>query len=216
MKTVKKVLNSFICMMMSALCFLPMSTLASYNDSQASQKIIDITNLIFDGNENVDVIDNDGSSVKENFIVDNIDAYEKKDYVSISRYLSENSYILTNDISYMLSRASYTKSCAKQYVANHDFGDRVVTLAVTLRSTIRVNDATGIITSYDQNPELYIDEHSSTEGFTTTIGKVGTDSNRLSSSRRSIIMSGHVQVTAASGVGASPKTYTFYPNVTCG
>lgn len=92
-------------------------------------------------------------NMKEIFIDENKENFAKKDYLSIHNYMIENNLVLTREINEPIlnegkERISVSYARSKDYQFSFTRNNIPVNYVVRISATFRVNDSTGVITSY--------------------------------------------------------------------
>lgn len=137
----------------------------------------------------------------------NVNAIESEDSQIVTKTIYYNAIVQSNGIE---PRASSTYTRHNVETFSQTVRGLKMSANVTLKATIRVNENTGVITSYD-GP--YLNQNWVEVGaYQGRITDVST-SAELSSSRRSLYCQGSFKIYAESGVGANPhytSSFTIY------
>lgn len=167
--------------------------ITSSNANQSTNNLfINKTEAVFEEDSGIDVLDQNNNSVKTSFIKENLKAYNDKDYETINEYFIRNGYHYNEKKIIPILESNYfsTRISSSYYLSSrdtHNFKQSgfSVSYTVELSSTIRVNESTGVITSYS-SPSLSLLESTMGNGQLT---RVSTPVS-MSSSKRSITITG--------------------------
>ena len=103
---------------------------------------------IYSSDFNYDIINNNGVSIKDNFIAENQVNYELGNYENIYNYIIDNELVLVMS-KVTASRSSNTKNLTKIFTHSYRFSsEKAITFGVECYAVIRVNESTGVITSF--------------------------------------------------------------------
>lgn len=152
------------------------------------------TEKIFENDSQYDVVDRNSFSVKNQCYNDNISNYINEEYDKISNYCIENGYAYTRNMEDDgFSNAGNKPNASKSKYVHRDYqeqftqNNKTITAETILESTLRINDATGVITSYS-GPYLSLTYDNAGYAFTTNLIDASTEAV-LSSTKRTITIS---------------------------
>ncbi len=210
MKT-KKIIITFF--MIVCLLSLNINVSSAMNDN-VPEFIVEYVTNIFNNNEDYDVIDNKGESVKNSFVIENENYYRDKNFKAIYSQIADNELILVkSSISTISTRASSTKNLTKTY--NHTVrftAEKAATFAVECYTTIRINESTGVITSFS-GPRVSLKDPAGGAAVSESLYDVSTSYTWGSSAHRSIDFTykyGYERIEAGSYGMASTYRSPYY------
>lgn len=179
--------------------------------------VIDYVINLYSNDKNYDIIDKNSISVKKMFLEENINNYKNGNYPDIYSYIKDNDLVLVGlNLTNVSTRASTTKNLTKTFVHTVKFTpEKAVTFAVECYAIIRVNESTGVITSFS-GPSITLKDPSGGGAVIEKLYDVSTSYSWGSSAHRSIDFTykyGYERVEAGSyGTSATYKSpyYTQY------
>lgn len=163
------------------------SSLSVETQSEVSDKFKEVIDKVFDEDQEADVIDVDGNSVKANFISINLQHYTQKNYLQIQSYFEDNLLrVVCENESKPQPRASTSYNNSKLVFHSYvtpDYNYRIE-FEAECYAVIRVNEATGVITSFS-GPSMYLTYFSPSGGAVLgNLDSVNTDYEWVSSAHR--------------------------------
>ena len=145
MRNIKKITIALLTIMLLIPCTM---NNASAQES-VSNRFIELIDGIFSNSLNYDVINTSGFRVKDNFIEENRKLYENLDYSSISENFMNNNLTISSIPDMPQTRVSEAKSLTKNYYHSYRPSNfQKIEFEMQCYAVIRVNDATGVITSF--------------------------------------------------------------------
>lgn len=203
---IKKGIRLFVTILCLFASFSITNVNALSSKSDNSDSIIaGFANDLYHELNNTDIVNQEGVSVKEQFIVDTLDYFKDKDYSSIEDYCAENdlSFIRINVVN---PRLSYTQNIHKDQTYSFKSNNITVTYTVRISGSVHVNDATGVITSYSGPTVAVIDCSLSSLLASTQLQNVSSNA-KLSSTKRSITMTSSFNFTATGSASYYPLIF---------